>query len=114
MESEVEHLLNYSPAVPRQRYRRLALRFALIACAPDVLMWTAVFIHHRLAFNNAFSAPFLIAYFVSWVAAIVGIIIAIRSGRSSRWSALTIFGAVALLNIYGFFWCIGAAVSAIE
>jgi len=75
-------------------------------------MWFAMFVNPRLGFSDALAVPFLIAYLLSWIAAVVGIVLVCSSKKSTAlWVALAIFIAVPLLNIYGFLWGIGAAVA---
>jgi hypothetical protein len=77
-------------------------------------MWFAMFVNPLLGFIDALLVPLQLAYFASWIAAIVGIVLVCRSRKSpALWVALAIFIAVPLLNVFGFLWSIGAAVAAI-
>jgi len=104
--------IDYASKVPTPAVWPRSIVAAFALCVPDILMWFAMFVNPRLGFSDALAVPFLIAYLLSWIAAVVGIVLVCSSKKSTAlWVALAIFIAVPLLNIYGFLWGIGAAVA---
>ena len=114
MRSEASTTIDYASTAPRANGWPRSVVAAFAFCVPDIAMWFAIFVNPRLGFSDALVVPFVLAYLISWIAALIGIVLVCRSRKSpALWLALAVFVAVPLLNVFGFLWSIGAAVAAI-
>src|SRR5438105_12005469 len=101
------------PRVERWRMKKaLAALLALsVPCVADAIMWAAMFLRPELSSRDSLTVPFVAIYLTSWASVVVGVIVVLVSEKSDSpafW--LIFFALIGLLDIYGFFWCIGRAV----
>src|ERR1041385_7499055 len=84
-----------------------------IPCVANVLLWLALLANPRLGFRDDLTALFVAGWVLGLGCALAGIIAVFLAAKSRAvWSFLAFYSVVVLLNIYGFFWSIGAVASA--
>jgi hypothetical protein len=111
-------IVDYAPQPSRPGKDRAAIRdltTLFVPCIGTVFCWLRIFLNPRLGSQD--TDGWTTAWFVFLVlsvAACVGALLVICRARKSLeiWLFLAAFICVALLNLYGFFWCVGQAVAA--
>jgi hypothetical protein len=84
-----------------------------IPCLGNVALWFALFGNPGLGFRDDLTPLFVAGFLVGLGAAAAGTIVFIASGRPKpNWGFLCFFVGVILLNVFGFFWSLGATVRA--
>ncbi len=83
-----------------------------VPCVANVLLWLTLFANPRFGSRDDLTAPFVVGWVLGVGCALSGIIAVFVAVKSPVvWSFLAFYSVVVLLNVYGFFWSIGAVVS---
>jgi hypothetical protein len=95
-----------------QRATRILTGLA-VPCVANVLLWLTLFASPRLGFRDDLTAPLAAGWILGVGCALAGIVAVVASAKSpAAWGFLAFFGVVVLLNVYGFFWSLGAVAGA--
>jgi len=84
-----------------------------VPCLVNVALELTLFANPRLGFRDDLTAPLVAGWLLGVGCALAGIVAVFVAAKSAGvWSFLVFFSMVLLLNIYSFFWSIGAVVNA--